>query len=73
MGRGRKPGGDDDRGESVVTSVANVTRLPEAIAEQDPSLRPAKLMAQPDKGRSFPEALEESMRDHRNVYAALAK
>ena len=32
-----------------------------------------RLMARPEKGLAFDEALDESMRDHRAVYAALAK
>ena len=73
MERDRKHDGDHDREVGFVTNPANVTRLPEAITEQDPSRKPAKLMARPDKGRSFPEALDESMRHHRSVYAALAQ
>ena len=49
------------------------TRLPEVVAQQDPSGRTAKLMPRSDKGLSFHDALGDSMRDHRNVYAALAK
>ena len=73
MERDRQHDRDDDRDLGLVKSLADVTREPEEIADHEPSRRAAKLMARSDKGRSFAEALEQSMCDHRNVYAALAK
>ncbi len=72
MERNRKTEPGDDGLTAGIEVDSRDTPVPEA-ADPNPNHKPAKLMPRPDKGRTFPEALQDSMRDHRNVYAALAK
>ncbi len=71
MERDRKVEQDESRTTGV--EVGGRGTPSSEAAREHPGRRAAKLMPRPDQGRSLPEALEESMRDHHDVYAALAK
>ena len=65
MERDRKDDRDDD--SATEGSVADSAGQRAAEVAVD------RLLPRPDKGLEFTEALDKSIRDHRNVFAALAK
>lgn len=70
MERERRDGPEDDDARiGFMTSVpSSVGRGDPPAAETVPHLAP-----RPDKGLPFAEALDDAMREHRAVFAALAK
>lgn len=62
-------------GRQADEAVAHPADFEPAVSRETVALvpKPARLAARPDKGLPFAEALDETMRDHRAVFAALAK
>lgn len=74
MERDRRDDPDSDSVDAEPTTTVSVRRSPArrtVVLTDTP--KPPRLAPRPEKGLPFEEALDDTMRDHHAVFAALAK